>query len=235
VPDVVEIILDRPVGAEVARVRDVEDGLAVPLEGVAVEGFDLTLDAGVGGEVREGHEPVLGEPVGDEGGVGVAVTVGEGAVGDHVDGGLQAGVGLVVLGRRVAIFVELVDLVDGHAEEEEVLGADTLTDFDVRTVQRTDGEGAVEGELHVAGAGRLLAGLGDLLVEVGGWDEVLGEADVVVPREEDVQLALDVGVVVDDAGDVVDELDGHLGEVVARGGLGAEDGEARRRRRRGRT
>ena len=31
------------------------------------------------------------------------------------------------------------------------------------------------------------------------------------------QLALDVRIVVDHAGDVVDELDGHLGQVVARG------------------
>ena len=150
------------------------------------------------------------------------VAVGEGAVCDHVDGGLEARIGLVVLLRLVAFGVEGVHLVDGHAEEEEVLSADALTDFDVGTVEGADGHGTVESELHVAGTGGFLAGLGDLLVKVGGRDEVLCEANVVVPREVDVQLALDVRVVVDDAGDVVDQLDGLLGQIVARSGLGTE-------------
>ena len=155
------------------------------------------------------------------------VAVGEGAVRDHVDGGFETRIGLVVLLRIVAFGVEGVHLVDGHAEEEEVLSADALTDFDVGTVEGADGHGAVESELHVASTGGFLAGLGDLLVEVGCRDEVLCETHVVVPREVDVQLALDVRVVVDDAGDVVDQLDGLLGEVVARSGLGAEHDGAR--------
>ena len=155
------------------------------------------------------------------------VAVGEGAVRDHVDGGFETRIGLVVLLRIVAFGVEGVHLVDGHAEEEEVLSADALTDFDVGTVEGADGHGAVESELHVAGTGGFLAGLGDLLVEVGCRDEVLCETHVVVPREVDVQLALDIRVVVDDAGDVVDQLDGLLGEVVARSGLGAEHDGAR--------
>jgi hypothetical protein len=40
---------------------------------------------------------------------------------------------------------------------------DLLADFDVGAVERADGQSAVEGELHVAGAGGLLAGGGDLL------------------------------------------------------------------------
>ena len=226
-PDTFQIVFHGAVGAEVAGVGHVEQGLAVPFELIGVEGLDLGLDVHVGGEVGQGHEPVLGQPVGHERGVGVAVAVGEGAVGHHIDGVLQARVGLVVGGGIVALGVLLLDLVDGHAEQEEVLGADALTDLDVRAIERTDGHRAVEGELHVAGTRGLLAGLRDLLVEVGGGNQVLGEAHIVVPREVHGQLALDVRIVVDHAGDVVDELDGHLGQVVARGGLGTEEHGAR--------
>ena len=117
----------------------------------------------------------------------------------HIDGGLELRVLLVVLAGQtlgvVALGVQRGDFRLGHAEQEEVLGAHALTDLDVGAIEGADGQSAVEGELHVAGAGGFLAGLGDLLVEVGGRDEVHGQLDVVVPREVDVQLALDVRVV----------------------------------------
>jgi hypothetical protein len=56
-----------------------------------------------------------------------------------------------------------VHLVRGKPEQEEVLGPDLLANLDVRAIERTDGERAVHGELHVARAGGLLAGRGDLL------------------------------------------------------------------------
>ena len=45
---------------------------------------------------------------------------------------------------------------------------DLLANLDVGAVERADGERAVQRELHVAGAGRLLAGGRDLLREIGG-------------------------------------------------------------------
>ena len=226
-PDTFQIVFHGAVGAEVAGVGHVEQGLAVPFELIGVEGLDLRLDAHVGGEVGQGHEPVLGQPVGHERGVGVAVAVGEGAVGHQIDGLLQARIGLVVGGGIVAFGVLLLDLVDGHAEQEEVLGADALTDLDVRAVQRTHGQGAVQSELHVAGTGSFLAGLGDLLVKLGGRDEVLSHLDVVVRQHVDGELALDGRIAADHAGNVVDQLDGHLGQVVARSSLGTEEHGAR--------
>ena len=47
-PDALEVILHRAVGAEVARVRHVDEGLAVPFERLGVEGLDFRLDGGVG-------------------------------------------------------------------------------------------------------------------------------------------------------------------------------------------
>ena len=60
---------------------------------------------------------------------------------------------------------------------------DQLADLDVGAVVGADGQRAVERELHVAGAGRLLAGQRDLLGQVGGRDELLGQRHVVVRRE----------------------------------------------------
>ena len=52
---------------------------------------------------------------------------------------------------------------------------------------------------------------------------VLREADAVVGQEHDLQPAADVGIGVDDLGDVVGELDDQLGALVAGGGLAGED------------
>ena len=128
-----------------------------------------------------------------------------------------------VLARLVPERLPLLDLLSRHAEQEEVLLADQLADLDVGAVERADGQRAVERELHVAGAGRLLAGQRDLLREVGGGVDALPERDVEVRQEHDLQTAGDVGIVVDDGRDVVDELDDELRHPVARRGLGPED------------
>jgi hypothetical protein len=75
------------------------------------------------------------------------------------------------------------DLLGGEAEEEEVLRPHRVTELDVGPVQRPHGERAVERELHVPRAGRLLARGGDLLRDVRGRDDPLGEAHPVVGEE----------------------------------------------------
>ena len=89
--------------------------------------------------------------------------------------------------------------------------ADELADLDVGAVQGADGERAVQRELHVAGARRLHARGRDLLRQVGRGDDPLGQADVVVGQEDDLEAVADDRVVVDHAGDVVDQLDDQLG------------------------
>ena len=104
----------------------------------------------------------------------------EDARADRVDRAGEAG---VVLDRLVGVALDRAagdDLLGGHAEEEEVLGPHLLADLHVRAVERADGERAVERELHVAGARGFLAGGRDLFGQVGGGDQLLGEADVVV-------------------------------------------------------
>src|SRR6202044_2736503 len=109
------------------------------------------------------------------------------------------------------------------AEDRDVLGADMVADFNIGAVQRADGQRAVERELHVAGAGGFHAGGRNLLGQVGGGNDHLGEADIVVGEERDLQASGDHGIVVDDFGDVVDQLDDQLGVAIAGRGLAGED------------
>ena len=116
------------------------------------------------------------------------------------------------------------DLLGGQAEEEHVLLAGLLGDLDRGAVAGADGQGAVHHELHVARAAGLVAGGRDLLGDVAGRDQPLGQGDGVVRQEDDPELAADVGVVVDHGADVVDQPDDELGEAVRRGGLAGEHG-----------
>ena len=49
-------------------------------------------------------------------------------------------------------------LFGGHAEKKEVFLTDLLPDLDIGAVKGADGEGAVQGEFHIAGAGGLGTG-----------------------------------------------------------------------------
>ena len=93
-----------------------------------------------------------------------------------------------------------LDLRRGQAEDEDVVVADPLADLDVGAVERADGQRAVERQLHVAGARGLHAGGGNLLGQVGGRDDHLRQADVVVRQEHHLQHAAQRRVVVDHRG-----------------------------------
>ena len=131
-------------------------------------------------------------------------------------GDIRGGVELVVLLARL-------DLLGTQAKDEHVLGTDTLAHFHVGTVQGADGQGAIEAEFHVAGAGRLEAGGGDLLRQVGRRNDAFGQADVVVGQEHHFQQAAHSRVVVHRAGDVVGQFDDQLGLVITGRRLAGED------------
>ena len=128
--------------------------------------------------------------------------------------------------RGVVALAHRGDLLGGVAEEEEVLVAGLLADLDVGAVERADGQRAVHHELHVAGAGGLLAGGRDLLRQLGRGADLLHQRDAVVGQEGHAQQLADVGVAVDHGGDRVDEADDRLGHGVARRGLAAEQHRA---------
>ena len=67
-----------------------------------------------------------------------------------------------------------------HAEDRDVFGADMVADLDVGAVERADGQRAVHHELHVAGAGRFLAGGGNLLRQIGAGTDYFHRGNPVI-------------------------------------------------------
>ena len=102
-----------------------------------------------------------------------------------------------------------------------------IADFEIGAVKRADGQRAIQRELHVAGAGSFHARGRNLLRQVGGGNDHLGEADIVVGEEGDLQASGNGRIVVDGFGDVVDELDDQLGVAIARRRLAGKDFHAR--------
>src|SRR6201999_2840454 len=90
-----------------------------------------------------------------------------------------------------------------------------------------DGDRAVERELHVASAGGFHAGGRNLFGKIGGRDDHFGQADIVVGKERDLQACGDDRIVVDDFGDVVDQLDDQFGIAITCRRLAGEDLDAR--------
>ena len=86
-----------------------------------------------------------------------------------------------------------LDLRRGQAEDEDIVVADLLVDLDIGAVERADGQRAVERQLHVAGAGGFDAGGRDLLGQVGRGHDHLGQRDVVVRQEDDLERPRTVG------------------------------------------
>lgn len=94
-------------------------------------------------------------------------------------------------------------------------------------VEGSDCGRAVEGELHVAGSRRLLAGGRNLLGEVGGGDYAHRKRHAVIGNEGDFQFSLYARVGVDFFADLVNRENYVFCDVVARGGLCPEYEHAR--------
>src|SRR5207244_10671273 len=73
------------------------------------------------------------------------------------------------------------------------------------------------------GTGSLHAGGGNLAGQVGGRNDHFGKADIVVGQEHDLQPSGDIRVVVDDSGDVVDQLDDQFRVAITRRRLAGKD------------
>ena len=99
---------------------------------------------------------------------------------DQVDGLFGDGVVLQPGHRVVTIAVDGGELSGRMAKEEKVVRSHLLPNLDIGAIQGADGQGAVEGHFHVAGAGGLHAGGGDLFREVDGGVDALAQAHVEV-------------------------------------------------------
>ena len=75
---------------------------------------------------------------------------------------------------------------------KEVVVADALTDFDVRTVQSTDDQAAVHLELHVQKCRSFPCG-GDVLGQLRGRDQGFRDRNVVIRDEDNLHQVPDFG------------------------------------------
>ena len=97
----------------------------------------------------------------------------------------RAGLRLVVIvPLRIVPAAAGGHLVRRQAEEEEILLARFLRHLDGRAVARADGQRPVHHELHVARAAGLVARGRDLVGDIAGGDQPLGEGNAVVGQEE---------------------------------------------------
>ena len=145
----------------------------------------------------------------------LAVAVREQARAQQLEDRAQGLVAGSDLARPVTGAPGLLDLLDGLAEEEEVLRADDAVDLDVGAVERADGQGTVHRELHVAGARGLLAGGRDLLRQVCGRMDALPALDAEDGNEHHAQRIAHARV----AGDHLVHRVDQLGHAVARAAL----------------
>ena len=189
-PDLLVVLGNRAVGGEEAGHGGVGDGHFQPLVLVLIVPVHLQLGGGVGAKVLQhkvvvrmaaarAKEQVVVEHL-EQG----RVVREQGAV-NHLHQGfpdlhillknLHGGVGALLVKRRHPV--------RPHAEDVDVLPSHSLGDFHIGPVQGANGDGAVHHQLHVAGAGSLLAGGGDLLGQVGGGDQGLSRGHVPVLNE----------------------------------------------------
>ena len=226
-PYTLAVVADRAVGGEFTHARGVEDRLARPRVRVAPERAHAVLRIDVGLIIGEQEEGIVIEQVFDDRTEHLGIAAAERAIDDEVDHFAQRRVLLIMIARAIPTHLHLCHFGGGEAEEEEILRADFLTDFDIRTVEGADGKRPVQRELHVAGAARFLAGSGDLLGQIGGGVNGVRVLYVEVGEEDDLQSVAQGRVVVHQVADGGDELDYALGHKIAGRSLAAEDEGAR--------
>ena len=144
---------------------------------------------------------------------------------------IQGGAGLrlvVVVPVGVIPAAALGDLIRRQTEQEEVLLAGFLRHLDRCPVARTDGQGAVHHEFHVAGAAGFVTRGRDLVRDIAGGNQTLRERNVVFRQEQHLQSSSHGGIAVDGAGKVLDKLDDELGQPVRRRCLAREEKRPRR-------
>lgn len=221
-PDLGGVITDRTIAGELARGGDVVDAHLCPLGRVLVDLADLVLHLNVGLEVGKQKVTIVLQQDIYEILELLGVAGAEVAALDLVHALADLGVRVVVGVGVVAAPLQGLHLLHRHAEDEHVLLSHLLGHLHVSSVQCSDGEGAIEHELHVTGSGSFRAGRGDLFRQVGGRDDLFCQCDAVVLQEHHLETVSHDGVGVDGGRHGADEADDLLGDVVAGGGLATD-------------
>ena len=104
------------------------------------------------------------------------------------------GFGLVVIMPvRIIPAAAALHLIGGQAEQKEVFLAGFLRHLDRRAIARADRQRPVHHEFHVARAAGFVAGGRDLVRDIGGRDQPLGERNAIFGQEHDLEAAAHTG------------------------------------------
>ncbi len=146
---------------------------------------------------------------------------------DHIQGAARL-VLVLVMPVRVVPAAAVGDFLGAEPEEEEIVFTRLGGHFDRGAVAGADRERAVHHEFHVARATRLVAGGGDLFRDVAGGNQPLGQGDIVLGEEINLELRAGRGIGIDHRADIVDQLDDQLGQRIGRRRLAREEEGPRR-------
>src|ERR1700736_3541084 len=180
VPDFLGIFADCAVGGEPAHVRRVKGGrlppsvLVTPAPEHRPLGFEIAVE--VGGD----HKIVVMRQHIDETSITVGLVGRENTRADRVE---NLGKFDRPLDCRPPVDSSLparLHFLRRESKNKDVFPANSLADLDISAVKRSDGQCAVQSELHVARARCFYARRRDLLRNVGRRNDSFGEAHIVI-------------------------------------------------------
>src|SRR6516162_4606529 len=175
VPDLGGILGDRAIARELPGTGDIEDGFARPLMLVGVQVGQPVIRLEIGAEVGKMHEVITScqqrvMQRSENPGFKAAEIVGR----DRVQRGAGFRIVVVVPSRAVPAAAAL-DLVRGQPKQEEIVLAGLLRHLDRRAIAGAERQRSVQHKFHVAGAARFVPGSRDLVRNIGGRDQPLGQ------------------------------------------------------------
>ena len=223
IPDIICVFLYRAVCGEEAALCNIDERTASPILAVQIVLIHLFVCHTVGIKVRKAR-------------IGVCYSVTCKQIGRDIREGFARKARVQAVNDAAKLIVsrieergivarepEVVNLACCQTEDVDILVADSGSHFDVRAVESTDGERAVEHKLHTARTARLFTRKRDLLADLGGGDEAFSRAHAVILKEEHAELFVDAGILLDLLAKLADELNDSLRHLISGSSLRAED------------
>ena len=110
-----------------------------------------------------------------------------------------------------------------HTEDDNILIAYFVLDFNVGTVKCCQGNSTSHHEFHVWGTRCFFRSQWDLFRDICCWNDKFRKADTVVFKEDHFKFSLEAFIIVNKIGNFVDKFDNRFSEVITRGSFGTKD------------
>ena len=112
-------------------------------------------------------------------------------------------------------------------KNKDIFFTDFLSDFNVRTIQRTDSKRTIERQFHIAGTGSFFTCSRNLFGDIRRRDQFFRRRNTIIRQEHHLQLVANQRIVVDHVSHFVDRKDNVFRQVVAWCCFRAEEEDAR--------